>query len=202
MFCSNCGNELKGSDKYCSSCGQQNNKTPESDDSYKNTANEKHTPESKESNIWAVIIIISLIGFILVSTGVLDGFMDGRSSNTKYTSPDISPSSLTTGHYEIIVQSQWSYTYDRSSNEKIILNCYFDVTNIGTASADNVQVDYSLLFDGRLLDTSTIYLGTIPAGSNIHREKGHAVKLNSFEWNDLVDEEEEIEIEIDEIRAS
>lgn len=207
MFCSNCGNELENSDNFCPSCGQSTNKNPESKTPFIGISDEKPIQEKKPSNNWSVTTILVVVFLIFVGSGVLGGFIDGMSSSTASPSETVNTDNQDKfldnlgGYSNVIVESQWEYEYNQHSNERIIVNCYFDFTNIGTATADNVQVDYSILFDGRVLETSTIYLGSIPAGSSLHREKGQSVNLNSFEWNDLIDEEEKIEVSIDEVRS-
>ncbi|WP_440952220.1 zinc-ribbon domain-containing protein [Methanococcoides sp. FTZ1] len=195
MFCSNCGNEIGDNDKFCSVCGQQIDKTADSTVSYDNISPNIPIKEKKESNIWSSIIIISLVGLALIyGSAFMGGFMEGMSS-------EASPIGNSDNYYNIVVESQISYEYSTSSNQNIIVNCYFDTTNIGTAGGDNVQVDYSLLFDDRVLESSTIFLGSVSAGSDTHREKGHSVTLTNSEWRELKNDITEITIEVDEIRA-
>lgn len=198
MFCSNCGNEINEDGKFCSNCGQLTKKDAIPASNTSTTPPEKVSNKKSESNNWSVIITLALIGLaIIYGSAFIDGFTDGMSSDPS------SPSTYSSNKYShVIVDSQGGYEYSKSSNENIIVNCYFDTTNIGTAGADNVQVDYSLTFNGRVLTSSTLYLGSIPAGSNIHREKSHSISLTNSEWKQLVNGFNKINIDIGEIRSN
>lgn len=189
MYCSKCGLEINENDKFCSTCGRQVNIITESTAASYSISDKKPIKEKNGSNNWSVIIIISLIGLAMIYG---PAFMDGTSSNA-------ASAGNSNKYYEIIVDSQGKYEYSQIWNEDILVNSYFDITNIGTAGADNVQVDYSLLFDGRVLSSSTIYLGSISAGSNVHREKSNSVTLTDHEWTELGDKK--IEVQIGEIRG-
>jgi len=79
MFCSNCGNELNNSDKFCSICGQPIDNSAESKKPFIRISDEKPVQEKKDSNIWSVITVISLIGLALIYG---PAFMDGISSDS------------------------------------------------------------------------------------------------------------------------
>ncbi|APH38237.1 hypothetical protein [Methanohalophilus halophilus] len=106
-----------------------------------------------------------------------------------------------TGNYEVIVDGQNTYEYNTLSNDNIIVECYFDTTNIGTMDADNVQVDYSLLFDNRILETNTIYFGTVRDGANVQKKRTHSVTLTNSEWHELKSKNGKINLKIDKVRA-
>lgn len=80
MFCSKCGNEINEGDIFCPTCGQQVKKTIESTTASNNVSDKKPIKEKNESNVWSVIIIISLIGLgIIYGPAFMDGFIDGMS---------------------------------------------------------------------------------------------------------------------------
>lgn len=82
MFCTKCGNELKDFDHFCSKCGQQVKPNLESNYTVDNTSHKKTAKEKKESGVWSVIIIISLIGIVFFGLATVGVFIDEMSSSS------------------------------------------------------------------------------------------------------------------------
>jgi len=108
----------------------------------------------------------------------------------------------TTDRYShVYAEARGTYEYSTGSNDPILLDGYFDITNTGNYKADNVQVDYSILISGKVLDSGTLYVGTLNGGQYTNRKLTTVVELTDSEWKRLKNDMVNIEFSVDEIRS-
>ena len=149
MFCSNCGNGIDNEDQFCSTCGQQVNKTIElTTDSY-SVSDKPPIKEKNESNTWSIIIIICLIGLTLIyGPVIMNGFMGAMSSDTASidSSYDLETSHYTTQeekNIQICEQVASDYYATHTYTENDVFDCdnmAQDVWNILETKGINSEI--------------------------------------------------------------